>query len=478
MWSVPSRARLSSQCAVDVRLAAAVLALGRAHPDLGGDHRLVAPAAERPTEELLGLALAVDVGGVEVVDAGVERGVDHVLRRGLVDPHPEVVAAEAGDRHLEAAHPAQSPSCHLVVVRDVAAASPRYRRSVVGSLGAPATTERRWTRSARRTAASGCGSSELVAGADDAALDTIAPATPDWTVHDLLAHLVGVTADIVSGNLDGVGTDAWTAAQVEARRDRQRRRAARRVERARPRGRGDGRAVRSRPPASWCPTPPPTSTTCGGALGAPGARDSDAVVLSFGFVGCHARRAARRRRIAARSVVHHGDDDRHFGTGEPVASLRIDDFEFVRALTGRRSVEQIAALRLGRRRSRPIMLVLARFVVARPDAARASRRVPSAAVDLSRSFAPFRHRRFALLWAGAFVSNIGTWMETVGVGILVTSATGQGRAGPAWSPPPGSSRRRCSRPLGGALADRVPRRTLLLVDHVVPDPLRGAAHRS
>ena len=47
------------------------------------------------------------------------------------------------------------------------------------------------------------------------------------------------------------------------------------------------------------------------------------------------------------------------------------------------------------------------------------------AVALPRSLAPLRHRSFALLWAGAFASNIGTWMETVAVGILVTTATGQ-----------------------------------------------------
>jgi hypothetical protein len=35
-------------------------------------------------------------------------------------------------------------------------------------------------------------------------------------------------------------------------------------------------------------------------------------------------------------------------------------------------------------------------------------------MNFGRSLAPFRHRRFALLWCGAFVSNIGTWMETVG----------------------------------------------------------------
>ena len=85
--------------------------------------------------------------------------------------------------------------------------------------------------------------------------------------------------------------------------------------------------------------------------------------------------------------------------------------------------------------------------------------------------------RFALLWAGAFVSNIGTWMETVGVGILVTTATG--KAG--WTglvAAAGFVPTALLAPLGGALADRVPRRTLLLVDHVVPDPVRGAAHRS
>jgi MFS family permease len=82
-------------------------------------------------------------------------------------------------------------------------------------------------------------------------------------------------------------------------------------------------------------------------------------------------------------------------------------------------------------------------------------------VNLSRSFAPFHHRRFALLWAGAFVSNIGTWMETVGVGILVTSATG--KAG--WTglvAAAGFVPTALLAPLGGALADRVSRRTLLL----------------
>ena len=44
---------------------------------------------------------------------------------------------------------------------------------------------------------------------------------------------------------------------------------------------------------------------------------------------------------------------------------------------------------------------------------------------LAPSLAPLRHRAFARFWTGAFVSNVGTWMETVAVGILVTEQTDQ-----------------------------------------------------
>lgn len=62
---------------------------------------------------------------------------------------------------------------------------------------------------------------------------------------------------------------------------------------------------------------------------------------------------------------------------------------------------------------------------------------------------------------GGLVSNVGTWMETVAAGVLVTQTTG--RAGwtgliavAAFVPAVALG------PLGGALADRLPRRPLLL----------------
>ena len=45
--------------------------------DLGGQHDAVAPAGERLADDVLGHAEVVDVGGVDEVDAGVERDVDH-----------------------------------------------------------------------------------------------------------------------------------------------------------------------------------------------------------------------------------------------------------------------------------------------------------------------------------------------------------------------------------------------------------------
>src|SRR5262249_44473596 len=101
-----------------------------------------------------------------------------------------------------------------------------------------------------------------------------------------------------------------------------------------------------------------------GGLAAPGARDSDAVALSVGFVGRSLGEQLDQAEQGA-LVVHHDGRTDTFGSRAPAASLHVDDFEFVRALTGRRSVVQIAAYRWDGDFARE-HLVLARFTV-RPD---------------------------------------------------------------------------------------------------------------
>jgi uncharacterized protein (TIGR03083 family) len=60
--------------------------------------------------------------------------------------------------------------------------------------------------------------SAMLRGAGAAAEQVGVPACPGWTPKDVVAHLAGVCADILAGRLDGVGTDPWTAVQVDERR--------------------------------------------------------------------------------------------------------------------------------------------------------------------------------------------------------------------------------------------------------------------
>lgn len=70
---------------------------------------------------------------------------------------------------------------------------------------------------------------------------------------------------------------------------------------------------------------------------------------------------------------------------------------------------------------------------------------------------PLRHRGYAIVWSAGLVSNIGTWLQTVAVGALVTGMT----RNPIWTAvayvaaflPMG-----VLSPVGGALADRLDRR--------------------
>src|SRR4051794_6630153 len=60
---------------------------------------------------------------------------------------------------------------------------------------------------------------ELVTEADPEGRTVPVPGCPHWAVKDVVAHVTGVCADVLAGNLDGVTTEPWTAAQVGQRRD-------------------------------------------------------------------------------------------------------------------------------------------------------------------------------------------------------------------------------------------------------------------
>ena len=41
---------------------------------------------------------------------------------------------------------------------------------------------------------------------------------------------------------------------------------------------------------------------------------------------------------------------------------------------------------------------------------------------------PFRHRPFAIYWAGGLLSNLGTWLQTVAASVFVYQLTGSALA--------------------------------------------------
>ncbi len=78
------------------------------------------------------------------------------------------------------------------------------------------------------------------------------------------------------------------------------------------------------------------------------------------------------------------------------------------------------------------------------------------------SLAPLRNKVFARFWVGSFISNVGTIMEQVALGIYVQQRTGQA----AWNGAVaalGFLPTALLSPFGGVLADRVSRRRLLVV---------------
>jgi uncharacterized protein (TIGR03083 family) len=189
--------------------------------------------------------------------------------------------------------------------------------------------------------------SALVRDLDDAAAATTVPASPGWTVADVIGHMAGIAADVSRGNVDGAGTDPWTDAQVASRKGTVIADLLAEWERHAPNVEGLLGAV---PAASGLRVIADMVThehDVRGALGAAGERESGGVdaALQTYVMGLDARlkgNALGPLRLMAGSqewVIGVGDGD-----SEPAATLRTDPFELFRAVSGRRSRTQVEDL--------------------------------------------------------------------------------------------------------------------------------------
>jgi uncharacterized protein (TIGR03083 family) len=187
-----------------------------------------------------------------------------------------------------------------------------------------------WTRAQERVIA-------LVAGLPPERAAITVPSCPDWTVRDLLSHMVGLGADVVAGNEPDDHNEAWTAQQVAARRDR------------------DVDALVAEwqalagPLRAWMAehgTRPLGDVTIHeqdlrGALGEPGGQDTPAMAaMRERFVG----RLASRLDPGLAPLALVGQRWSWCSAGEPAdaaVEIRASDFDLARALVTRRSAAQL-----------------------------------------------------------------------------------------------------------------------------------------
>ena len=152
--------------------------------------------------------------------------------------------------------------------------------------------------------------------------DLIVPATPRWSVHDVVAHVAGIAADGTSGNMAGAPGDEWTAAQV---------------------ARGAGKSI-AELLAEW----EKTGAMMAGFLSSPAGAGASAAVVDI-----HTHEADLRHALGLPVAVPSdflawagaAMRERFAGqceeAGLPPVDVAVDDFEFFRGCLGRRTEAEV-----------------------------------------------------------------------------------------------------------------------------------------
>ena len=188
-----------------------------------------------------------------------------------------------------------------------------------------------WTNAQRRVL-------ELVESLSDEQCQLGVPACPAWTVTQLLAHMVGLNADVLAGDEPDDHNPAWTRRQVDQRAGRDTTDLI-----------TEWRSLTG-PMQDWMRQHGvrPLSDVViheqdlRGAVGRPGGRDSDGLAAVRDTM---AERLAAQIRRAKLPPVQLQSPDWMFSTGdgEPGLELSAPTFDLTRALMTRRTADQLRA---------------------------------------------------------------------------------------------------------------------------------------
>lgn len=185
----------------------------------------------------------------------------------------------------------------------------------------------------------------LVADASTAERARPVPATPGWTVLDVLAHVVGLTADLNHGRIPvpGDDPDAWTDRQVADRRGRSLDALVAEWDHEAPAFEEGLRAFGYEVGCHLLADLVQHRIDVAQALGRPGPVPSEALTAGVDWYldVAHGRLAEAGRGGVA---VRIDGDEIQVGPEPVLATVELTALEALRALGGRRSLRQLAAL--------------------------------------------------------------------------------------------------------------------------------------
>jgi uncharacterized protein (TIGR03083 family) len=185
---------------------------------------------------------------------------------------------------------------------------------------------------------------DLVTAEDPHGSTAPVPGCPEWAVRDVIAHVTGVCADVLTGNTEGVATEPWTAAQVAKRKDTPLPDILAEWTEVAPQVEAMAQHFPGRVGEQWVLDLTTHEHDIRGALSRPGARDAAGVRVGVDFATTMGMAESIKARGLPALRVKAGEQQWVVGAGDPAASVAGSAFELFRAMSGRRSADQVRAL--------------------------------------------------------------------------------------------------------------------------------------
>jgi uncharacterized protein (TIGR03083 family) len=183
---------------------------------------------------------------------------------------------------------------------------------------------------------------ELMTSLSDEELSKPVPACPGWRTRDVLAHVVGIATDTLSGRIEGAGSEEYTSRQITERKENSVEEMASEWSEHAPAFEEMLDTIHPAISGGIVADLVTHEQDARGALGAVGGREGDAFDLALESQVRFFGRRIKEAKLPTLEVVA-GSQRWVAGKEEVSGVVEADRFELLRALTGRRTHDQVRA---------------------------------------------------------------------------------------------------------------------------------------